>query len=59
MQTEPAPETMFDELGGAPLLSLLALGIGLLLALSKQLYRVRHRLRLTPPATAGQGAALR
>ena len=41
MQTEPAPETMFDELGGAPLLSLLALGIGLLLALSKQLYRVR------------------
>ena len=49
---QAAPEKMFDELGGAPLLSLLALGIGLLLALSKQLYRVRRRLRLSPPATA-------
>lgn len=45
---------MFDELGGAPLLSLLSLGIGLLLALSKQLYRVRRR-RLRPSSPAAEG----
>ena len=44
---------MMFELGGAPPLLLLALGIGLLLALSKQLYRVRRRLFHTPPATEG------